>query len=59
MSQTQVAIYARVSSEQQAEAGTIASQLAALQQQVAHDGLQLNNGVIIRECQLNPESAFR
>jgi site-specific DNA recombinase len=42
MSQTQVAIYARVSSEQQAEAGTIASQLAALQQQVAHDGLQLS-----------------
>lgn len=42
MSQMQVAIYARVSSEQQAEAGTIASQLAALQQKVAHDGLQLS-----------------
>jgi site-specific DNA recombinase len=43
MSQVQqVAIYARVSSEQQAEAGTIASQLAALQQKVAQDGFQLS-----------------
>jgi site-specific DNA recombinase len=42
MSQIQVAIYARVSSEQQAQAGTIASQLTALQQKVAQDGLQLS-----------------
>ncbi len=35
------AIYARVSSEQQAEANTIASQLAALQARVAADGLAL------------------
>jgi len=42
MSQMQVAIYARVSSEQQAEAGTIASQLAALQAKVDQDSLQLS-----------------
>jgi len=42
MSQMQVAIYARVSSEQQAQAGTIGSQLIALQQKVAQDGLQLS-----------------
>ena len=42
MNQMQVAIYARVSSEQQTEAGTIASQLAALQEKVAQDGLQLS-----------------
>ena len=41
MKQLQVAIYARVSSEQQAEAGTMASQLAALQQRVAQDGYHL------------------
>jgi site-specific DNA recombinase len=34
----QVAIYARVSSEQQAHAGTIESQLAALKERVAADG---------------------
>ena len=42
MSQMQVAIYARVSSEQQAQAGTIGSQLTALQQKVAQDGLPLS-----------------
>jgi len=36
-----VAIYARVSSEQQAEAGTIASQVDALKQQVAKEALSL------------------
>jgi site-specific DNA recombinase len=41
MSELQVAIYARVSSEQQAEAHTIASQLAALRARVARDGCQL------------------
>ena len=42
MMQLQVAIYARVSSEQQAEAGTIKSQLAELQQRVAQDGFSLS-----------------
>ena len=37
-----VALYARVSSEQQAEAGTIASQIAALKQRVAEEGLTLD-----------------
>ena len=36
------AIYARVSSDQQAQCGTIASQLEALQQRVAADGLALD-----------------
>jgi site-specific DNA recombinase len=39
MNPTQVAIYARVSSEQQAEAHTIASQVAALRERVAAEGL--------------------
>ena len=38
------AIYARVSSEQQAEAGTINSQVEALKQRVAEDGLTLEPG---------------
>jgi site-specific DNA recombinase len=37
------AIYARVSSEQQAKDNTIASQLEALKQRVAHDGLGLDS----------------
>ncbi len=37
----QAAMYARVSSEQQAEAKTVASQIAALQARVAEDGLAL------------------
>src|SRR3990172_4061581 len=36
-----VAIYARVSSDQQADAGTIASQIAALREQVEQDGYTL------------------
>lgn len=39
MNTPQIAIYARVSSEQQAEAQTIASQVAALQERVASEGL--------------------
>ncbi len=39
----QAAIYARVSSEQQAEANTIASQLAAVRERVSHDGLALSS----------------
>ena len=41
MEHIQAASYARVSSEQQAEANTIASQVAALQARVAEDGLAL------------------
>jgi site-specific DNA recombinase len=37
----QVALYARVSSEQQASAHTIASQVAALRERVAADGGRL------------------
>jgi site-specific DNA recombinase len=39
MKSLQVALYARVSSEQQVEANTIASQLAALQAQIQADGV--------------------
>ena len=39
MNPPQVALYARVSSEQQAEAQTIASQVAALRERVAAEGL--------------------
>src|SRR5262245_4306373 len=39
----QAAIYARVSSEQQAAANTIASQLAALRERLAKDGLSLSS----------------
>ena len=41
MSLMQTAIYARVSSAQQAEAHTVASQVAALRQRVAADDLPL------------------
>ena len=41
MNAIQAAIYARVSSERQAETRTIASQLAALRARVAQDGLAL------------------
>ena len=41
MTKTQAAIYARVSSERQAEAHTVASQVAALRERVARDGLHL------------------
>jgi site-specific DNA recombinase len=37
----QAALYARVSSDQQTEAGTIASQVAALEERLKHDGLTL------------------
>ena len=39
MSSTQVAIYARVSSDQQAEAQTVASQVVALRERVVKEGL--------------------
>src|SRR5216110_1862383 len=41
MNTTQVAMYARVSSDQQAEAQTIASQVAALRERVAAEGFVL------------------
>lgn len=41
MTERQAAIYARVSSERQAETGTIASQVAALRARAAADGLLL------------------
>jgi site-specific DNA recombinase len=42
MHPTQVAIYARASSEQQAETQTIASQVTALREHVATDGLTVS-----------------
>src|SRR6516165_6564847 len=45
MSPLQAAIYARVSSERQAETHTVASQLAALRARVAQDGLALSEEV--------------
>jgi site-specific DNA recombinase len=42
MKPTQVAIYARVSSEQQAETPTMASQVAALRERVAAAGLAVS-----------------
>ncbi len=39
-----VALYARVSSDQQAEAGTIASQVASLRQRIGRDGFRLDEG---------------
>jgi site-specific DNA recombinase len=42
MSTLQAAIYARVSSEQQAEANTIASQVAALQERAQTDGVSVS-----------------
>jgi site-specific DNA recombinase len=45
MNPTQVAIYARVSSEQQAETHTIASQVAALRERVAADELAVSEAM--------------
>ncbi|HEY6074732.1 MAG TPA: recombinase family protein [Anaerolineales bacterium] len=45
MNLTQVAMYARVSSEQQAETHTIASQVAALRERVAADGLAVSEAM--------------
>ena len=41
MKELHVALYARVSSEQQAEAGMIGSQIAALRERIAQDGYKL------------------
>jgi site-specific DNA recombinase len=45
MNPIQVAIYARVSSEQQAEAHTVASQVVALRERVAADGLTVSEAM--------------
>jgi site-specific DNA recombinase len=45
MSTIHAAMYARVSSEQQADAHTVASQVVALQERVATDGLALPEGM--------------
>lgn len=45
MNPIQVALYARVSSEQQAEAHTVASQVAALRERVAADGLTVSEAM--------------
>ena len=45
MNSIQAAIYARVSSEQQAEAHTIASQVVALQARVTVDGLSVSEAM--------------
>jgi site-specific DNA recombinase len=45
MNPPQVAIYARVSSEQQAEAQTIASQVAALRERLAAEGLTVSEAL--------------
>src|SRR5713101_7096536 len=45
MHPTQVALYARVSSAQQADAHTVASQVAALQERVAADGLTVSEAM--------------
>ena len=45
MSAPQVAIYARVSSEQQAEAQTVARQVTALRERVAAEGLALSEAM--------------
>jgi site-specific DNA recombinase len=47
MNYERVAIYARVSSKQQAEAGTIESQLAALRERVEQDGCQLAEELVL------------
>ena len=49
MSHKQVAIYARVSSKQQAEAGTIESQLAALRDRVEQDGFHLSEEFVFAD----------
>ena len=42
MKTVQVGLYARVSSEQQVEAGTIDSQIAALRERIIQDGYSLH-----------------
>ena len=46
MKEQGIALYARVSSEQQAEAGTIDSQMAALQERIVQDGYQVSQDLI-------------
>jgi len=46
MKELSIALYARVSSEQQAEAGTIDSQIAALQERIVQDGYQVSKDLV-------------
>ena len=48
MADERVALYARVSTEQQARDNTIASQIAALRERIAADGRQLEGSVSAR-----------
>jgi len=43
MTEGQVALYARVSSDQQADANTIDSQVAALRERIVADGVDLGS----------------
>ena len=45
MNEPIVAIYARVSSEQQAEANTIDSQIGVLRERIAQDGFSLTDAM--------------
>jgi site-specific DNA recombinase len=47
--QTHIAIYARVSSDQQAQQGTIDSQLAAVQKFAAENGLKVDPDLIFAD----------
>ncbi|MBF8248006.1 MAG: Resolvase domain protein [Bacteroidetes bacterium] len=46
MKEQSIALYARVSSEQQAEAGTIDSQIVAVQERIVQDGYQVSKDLI-------------
>ena len=50
MKPTPVALYARVSSEQQAEAHTVARQVAALRERVTADGLTVSEALEFLEA---------
>lgn len=47
MNEIQAALYARVSSEQQVSAQTVASQVAALQQRMAADGCRYTQETLL------------
>jgi DNA invertase Pin-like site-specific DNA recombinase len=51
MPEPRIALYARVSSEQQARGNTVASQLAALRERVASAGLSADPGDVRRDDQ--------
>jgi site-specific DNA recombinase len=62
MTRTQAAMYARVSSERQAEAHTVESQVAARRERIAQEGLHLpdewqfiDEGIVERRCASSAE----